>query len=282
MKRCAAVCAGLTAAVIIYSIDLGTELGHPAQMHVGAPAMDLNAQAIAFRSDSGTNVRGWWCPVDHSRTVVLLLAGKGGNRLSMIDRARFLRRAGFSVLLIDLQATGESEGQQITFGWKESRDVIAAVRFIRDHQPSSQIAIIGSSLGGAAALLAMPSLRVDGMVLEAVYPTIRSATKNRIEKYLGGWARFSAPLLLAQLPMRLGISASDLRPIDHIGSVHCPILIMGGDKDRDTTPEETRAMFLRATAPKDLWLIPNVGHVDLHRATQPEYESRVVAFLNKI
>ena len=47
----------------------------------------------------------------------------------MIDRGRFLRRAGYSVLLIDFQATGETKGDHITFGWKESQDVLAAMNF---------------------------------------------------------------------------------------------------------------------------------------------------------
>ena len=49
----------------------------------------------------------------------------------MVERASFLRRAGYSTLLIDFQATGETKGDRITFGWKESRDVLAAVEFIR-------------------------------------------------------------------------------------------------------------------------------------------------------
>jgi fermentation-respiration switch protein FrsA (DUF1100 family) len=200
----------------------------------------------------------------------------------MIDRARFLRRANYSVLLIDFQATGETKGNHITFGWKESRDVIAGVSFIRQAEPSSRVAIIGSSLGGAAVLLAMPPLKVDRLVLEAVYPSIEEATKNRLEKYLGRWGRFTAPLLLSQLSLRLGISASDLRPIDHIAQATCPVLIIGGESDRNTTAEETSRMFSHAQGPKELWLVPKAGHVDLHRAAPEQYEARVLKFLKGI
>jgi pimeloyl-ACP methyl ester carboxylesterase len=90
----------------------------------------------------------------------------------MVDRARFLRRAGYSVLLIDFQATGETKGDHITFGWKESRDALAAIDFIHHVDPSARVAIIGSSLGGVAALLATPPLKVNALILESVYPTI--------------------------------------------------------------------------------------------------------------
>jgi uncharacterized protein len=202
--------------------------------------------------------------------------------LSMVDRARFLYRAGYSVLLIDFQATGETKGDRITFGWKESRDAVAAVNFIRNAEPASPVAVIGSSLGGVATLLATPPLKVDGIILEAVYPTIEIATRNRLENYFGPLGRFAAPLLLKQLHMRLDISASDLRPIDHIANVDCPVLVVSGEKDRQTRQEDTETLFSRAPSPKQLWFVPKAGHVDLHKAGGAEYESRVLAFLEQM
>ena len=110
-------------------------------------------------------------------------------------------------------------------------------------QPADHIGIIGSSLGGAAALLAHPPLRVDALILEAVYPTIEVATKNRLQNYLGPIGRWFAPLLLKQLHTRLGVSADELRPINHIGNVSCPILLINGEKDRNTRPEDAPALF---------------------------------------
>jgi dipeptidyl aminopeptidase/acylaminoacyl peptidase len=282
MRRFAAICAILIPVVAACVISAGWMLGHPVQARIGNPPIDLNAQPITFQSDSGATVHGWWCTAQDSRGVVLLLPGKGGNRLSMVDRARFLRCANYSVLLIDFQATGETKGDHITFGWKESRDVLAAVNFIQDKQPSSRIAIIGSSLGGSAALLATPPLKANALILESVYPTIEIATRNRLQNHFGWLGRFAEPLLLGQLHLWLGISANDLRPIDHIENVSCPILIISGEKDRNTTPSETRMLFSRAQSSKQLWLIPNAGHVDLHNAAAREYESRVLAFLERM
>jgi len=200
----------------------------------------------------------------------------------MLDRARFLRRARYSILMIDFPATGETKGDHITFGWKESRDVLAAINFARQVDPTARIAIIGSSLGGVAALLATPPLKVDALVLEQVYPTIEIATRNRMENYLGALGRFLTPVLLTQLQSRLGVSASQLRPVDHISSVECPMLIMGGEKDRNTRPSDTRMLVERARSPQDVWFVPNAGHVDLHRAAREQYESRVLAFLGKM
>jgi fermentation-respiration switch protein FrsA (DUF1100 family) len=199
----------------------------------------------------------------------------------MIERARFLRRAGYSVLLIDFQATGETAGDHITFGWKESQDVLAAIDFIRQADPTAPVAIIGSSLGDAAALLATPPLKIDALVLEEVYPTIEIATRNRMENYLGVFGRTLTPLLLNQLQWRLGVSASQLRPVDHIENVECPMFIISGENDRNTRSTDTRMLVERARNPKEVWFVPNAGHVDLHRAAPQDYETRVLAFLAK-
>jgi uncharacterized protein len=279
MKRWLAAIAILFVAAFGALYAIGWLLAKPVQMRVGNAPPELNAQPVSFASDSGATVHGWWCPVANSGAAVLLLPGVRANRLSMVGRARFLRGAGYSVLLIDFQATGETKGDHITFGWKESCDVIAAVDFINRNEPSQRVAIIGSSLGGAAALLASSRLKVDGLVLEAVYPTIEIATRNRMENYLGAFGRMLTPLLLKQLRLRLGVSASQLRPIDRIAEVQCPVLIISGEKDANTRPADTRTLFERARSPKELWLVPNAGHVDLHQAGPRAYEMRVLEFL---
>src|SRR2546430_2957835 len=265
IKRFLAVSAAAAIVAVAGVFAIGWPLATPVQTHVGKPPEDLGARPVEFKSDSGATVHGWWCPTTTSRGAVLLLPGIRANRLSMVDRARFLRRAGYSVLLIDFQATGETKGDHITFGWKESRDVLAAVNFVHGVAPSDDVAIIGSSLGGVAALLATPPLKVDALVLEAVYPTIEIATRNRMQNYLGAFGGMLTPLLLGQLQLRLGVSASQLRPIDHIADVHCPVFIMSGEKDRNTRTADTQILFERPRSRKQLWLVPKAGHVDLHR-----------------
>src|SRR5437773_6252873 len=282
MKQLLVTFATLVGIAIMCAISVGWLLAHPVQTRIGNPPTDLAAQPVTFASDLGANVHGLWCPIQNRRGAVLLLPGIRANRLSMIDRARFLHRAGYSVLLIDFQATGESKGDHITFGWKESRDVLAAVTFLRQVDPTGRVAIIGSSLGGVAALLATPPLKVDALVLEEVYPTIEIATRNRMENYLGAFGRALPPVLLNQLQWRLGVAPSQLRPVDHISNVDCPLFVISGEKDRNTRRSDTRMLVESARTPKQVWFVPNAGHVDLHRAARQEYETRVLAFLARM
>ena len=54
---------------------------------------------------------------------------------------------------------------------------------------------------------------------------------------------------------------------------------MSDEKDRNTRPADEQILFQRARSPRQLWFVPNAGHVDLHRGAPEEYETRVLAFL---
>ena len=218
--------------------------------------------------------------VSADKATVILLHGIRGSRLQMVDRARLLTRNGYSVLLIDLQAHGESSGEYITAGHLERFDVQAAVRFARKRNPRLPLAVIGVSLGGAATLLASP-LEIDAAILESVYPTIGKAVDNRIRLRLGPLSPFATQALLLQLRPRLGISPTQLRPLDNISRIGCPVLLMAGTDDRHTSPAETRRLFDAASEPKQLQLIDGAAHVDLCRFDSTLYAQVVLAFLGR-
>ena len=230
MKRKRLVFSVLTLLIILLGCFwiAGTVLTGSVNQPIGDPPVDLAARPVQFQSQSGALIHGWFIPGTKGAGAIILMHGVRANRLSMLDRARFLVRAGFSVLLFDFQAHGESTGEHITFGYLESRDARAAVEFLHTTAPGERIGVIGVSMGGAATLLASPPLDVNAMVLEMVYPTINQAVTNRLTMRLGSWAGALTPLLTVQLKLRLGFSADDLSPVDKVGGITIPKLFIVG------------------------------------------------------
>ena len=130
----------------------GEALSHPAHREVGNAPADLDATPVDIPCPGGAHVRGWAVQGRQGGGVVLLLHGVRADRREMVDRARFLKRQGFSTLLIDLPAHGESDGDRITFGWREAEGVRAAMRYVSDRWPDERIGVIGVSLGAAGAV----------------------------------------------------------------------------------------------------------------------------------
>lgn len=259
---------------------VGGALVASANRVVGPPPDDFPAATIHFSSNSGATIAAWHLPVPHSNATAILLHPIRSDRRSMLTRAKLLNKHGYSTLLIDLQAHGESNGEYITAGHLEKHDVLAAIDYVRNIDPGQKIAIVGSSLGGAAALFAQPD--VDVIVLESVYPTVSAAVHNRVQMRLGLLHHFVAPLLLIQMHPRIGISPDQLCPIERMDEMRCPVLVASGDCDRHTTIEETRRLFFAANEPKKLVEFQGAEHVDLLAHDPEKYEKEVVAYINNI
>src|SRR5258706_415406 len=271
---------GLVAGVIA----VGLSLSAPELTTVGAAPDDLHAEPVTISSASGAKLRGWFIAGRPGAGAVVLLHGVRSNRLAMLRRARLLKAAGFSVLLFDFQAHGESTGARITFGRLEGLDAAAAVAFVRQRLPSERLGAIGTSLGGAAALLGPAPLPVDALVLEAVYSDIGTAIDNRIRAVVGAAVggvvgQPVAYLFELLLPPFVGARPADLRPIDHIVKVAAPLFVVCGTRDDRTIVAEAKAMFDRAAEPKQFWAVDGAGHFDFERYAPEEYRQRILPFL---
>jgi uncharacterized protein len=277
--RLTILCCTLLALFCGSVLIVGAVLVAPAPATIPESSLTLPHEQVEFAGASGGLLRGWYIPAQSdSPGTVVLMHGVRSNRLSMVGRAEMLHRAGYSVLLFDFQAHGESEGRRITLGHLESGDARAAVAYARSRAPGRFVGAIGVSLGGAAALLGNNPLPVDALVLEAVYPDIEAGVENRLRIRFGSFGRFLSPLLLLQLRPRLGIGPEDLAPIAAISRVQAPLLIIGGAVDRHTTSEDTARLFAAAPQPKQLWVIGDAAHVDFEAFAGELYAERVLSF----
>jgi pimeloyl-ACP methyl ester carboxylesterase len=256
----------------------GSVLIAPSQSIVGPPPPDLHVQDVDWTSRHGRQVFGWFGRGDPGQGAIVLLHGLRADRRSMIGRARFLKRAGYGVLLVDLAAHGENAAPHITFGLREARDVTAAIEFLKTHLPGEPIGIIGASLGGAASLLGDRDHPVAALVLEAVYTTIEEAVENRLAIRFGPVGRYLSPLLLWQMKFLLGIDPERLSPLRGIARVSSPVLFIAGGEDRHTTSAQSRTLYEHAQDPKSLWIIDGAGHLNFHQFAGSDYENRVLRF----
>ncbi|SEF76393.1 alpha/beta hydrolase [Nitrosomonas ureae] len=271
----------LIIAIILGIFTIGAVLTASAPTAVGILTTDFPVESVQIPAVDGPTVHGWMIYGEPGNGAVLLLHSMRSNRVEMLSRARFLKDQGFSVLLIDLQAHGETVGDHITFGLHESRNVEAAVTFLRKTFPTERIGALGTSLGAAAIVLAQQELRLNAVILESLHPTIEEAVENRLKLHFGDYGSLLLPLMLWQLAFHLDISIDELSPIYRINNLHSPLLFISGTDDMHTTQSETERLFEAARIPKDLWIVPGAKHFNMHTYAGREYEQHVNAFLSK-
>jgi len=270
-----AAIAGITLALFA----TGPLLTAPASTAVGTLSADFPVEPVEIPAADGSAVHGWLVRGKPGGGAVLLVHSMRSNRLEMLSRARFLKDQGYSVLFIDLQAHGETPGDNITFGLRESENVEASVAYLRTTFPSERIGAIGASLGAATIVLAKRNLKLDAVILESLHPTIEEAVNNRLKLHFGEHGSILLPLVLWQLSFYLDTAPEQLSPITRINDLNSPVLFISGTRDAHTTQAETERLYAAARFPKELWIVPGAWHFNMHSYAGREYEQRVSDFL---
>lgn len=235
---------------------------------------------VSFAATDGVVLRGWFVPCATSTRAAVLLHGNGSTRSQMIARARLLRTHGYAVLLYDARGHGASDGERVSFGLFEIRDLLGALAYARS-RGATEIGCLGASQGGATIALAAEQLTGDvrWVVLESVFPDLTTAIDRRFRHtlHLPGW--LTGALMRPVAEWRIGASARAIAPRETISRLRCPVLILSGASDPYTTADDTRALYSAAPDRKQLWLVPNAGHVDLCGAGGRHYEAHLIEFI---
>jgi uncharacterized protein len=263
------------------SWHLANHLTGPHPHVVGPPPsrFPYPIEEVSFTTSDDHTLAGWLISADKSNKGIVLLHGYTGNRQNMLPRAHFLRDQGFTALVYDARACGESTGDCITFGYRERHDLIAAVKLLQA-RGCKEIACLGVSQGGATILFAaedLPGLKC--VICESVYDEMEHAVDCRMRHKTGlpGW--IGASLLVPFAERRIGLSIGDIKPVDHIGKLRCPVFILSGERDDKARPEDTQRLFDAAREPKELWMVPDASHEDLCRF--PGYQEKIGDFLKR-
>src|SRR5216683_2000988 len=92
----------------------------------------------------GAALRGWKVrPQDPNGGWVLLFHGVADNRVGAIEQSEILLRAGYSVVMMDQRAHGESGGAMATYGWLERDDTRAVVDALAASEHPAHIFALG-------------------------------------------------------------------------------------------------------------------------------------------
>jgi alpha-beta hydrolase superfamily lysophospholipase len=101
---------------------------------------------------------------------VILFHGIADNRTGDSGHAEFLLRHGYSVVMMDSRAQGESGGDIETYGWKERYDTVAVTDALYASEQVRHLYALGVSLGAAIALQsAAVEPRIEAVAAEAPF-----------------------------------------------------------------------------------------------------------------
>jgi hypothetical protein len=272
--RVLAVPAGLVALLFVVMVGVGLTETHKFRTPIGAPP-SANYRQVAFKSDDGVKLSGWYRPTRNGATVIVLHGG-GGDRTGALAHARLLARHGYGVLLYDARGRGRSEGTQNSFGWGWSHDVAGAMAFLKTRPEVDARRIGGLGLStGADVLVEAAGQRGD---LRAVVGDGTAAGSFEDWRRLQGITGFT-PLLAAEFAtVRLTSGAKSGPPLeDMVRRGHAPLLLVSGGRGAEYD-FNVHYDAVAGERPVEHWNLPDAGHTGGLRQAPRQYDQRVTAF----
>lgn len=197
---------------------------------------------IQVRSDDGTTLAGRMIPgTKRLRPWVLMLHDFGGSWRDSLAFSRIYAAHDCNIMLVDMRAHGESEGEWTGSGWLDRRDVIAWCSWIIARTgEETQIIIHGIGMGATAALFAAEEkdfpIQVRAIVSDSAYTDTWNATALRFGK---GFAKPQPMLDLYRIILKKSKGGYDLgigNILPSMQSISTPLFIMHGEKDACTPP----------------------------------------------
>jgi len=226
-----------------------------------------DTQRLSFaNANDRTVLQGWLVPSDGERAVVLV-HGIHSNAwdCQAPDVVRAYVDAGFTVLLFDMRAHGESAGARAGLGVSESGDVKAAVRLLIQRGFSDgNIGIHGTSYGAATALLATEQIPAIGaIVADSSFADIRDVIAGELQRETGlpaGLANLLMPGMDWLARNFYGLRLDRSVPENAIrGIPPRPILLIHGRSDAVIPFNHVLRLKAAAGAAAEIWAIPG-GH----------------------
>jgi len=209
--------------------------------------------------------------------AVLVMHGWGSNAAMMWPVVPPLLAAGFAVLLLDARCHGNSDDERFTSMPRFAEDIGSGLAWLKrqPHIASDRLALLGHSVGAAAAML-HASKHDD---VRAVVSLSAFAHPQEVMRRLMAEKKVPYPLLgwyvLRHVQKVIGTTFDAIAPLRTLAAVRCPTLLVHGLSDR-TVPVDDAHRLLAVSSMAQLMLV--AGDHDLRETLAPHAQT-LVAFL---
>jgi fermentation-respiration switch protein FrsA (DUF1100 family) len=272
-------------ALLVYFIDLQVDaFVNPRRKPVTRTpaAVGLVYEDVTLHTADSLKISGWYIPGSRPDAIVVV-HGISGNKADTLPEAVVLAEAAFHLLLIDLRGNGESEGSINTYGYYEALDVQAAVDYLSSLPNIEHLGALGNSLGGAVvARAAAADSRLSAVVITSSFSSLPKAVEDAFDQMsiFPSWP--FAPLLVALAEQRVGLEISQVDTArDVVALQPRAVMIIHGREDDLFPVHHAQKIYEAAGEPKELWIIPGLGHANPAMDRRAAYKMRVVAFFDR-
>ena len=270
---------------------------HPARKHLTSDDRNF-AQSMAARQDAkledvslkafdGMTLRAWLViPASTNGSAVILLHGLSDNRTGMIGYAELLLKHGYTVLMPDARAHGESEGSLATYGLLERNDIRNWFGWLQKTIRPTCIDGFGESMGAAQVLQAAETeLDFCAIAAESSFSSFREIAYDRVGQFFhtGPWLGRSLlhPTIDAAFwwgRREYHLDLQEVSPQNAVAHSKVPILLIHGTAD-DNIPFRHAGLIAAQYEHVLVWAVAGANHCGAV-SVAADFEPRLVRWLS--
>jgi hypothetical protein len=243
-------------------------------------------QDVSAAATDGTQLKAWFIqPPKSNGAVVILLHGVTDNREGVAGFAPMFLQAGYSVLIPDARAHGESGGSMATYGLLERYDILEWTKWLK---PSGCVYLFGESMGAAIALQATevtPGL--CAVAVESPFSTFREIAYDRMAQHtpLGTWfwrslGRPVIEIALQYANLRYDVDLTKASPEDAMEHSTVPALLIAGTIDRNIPMRHSAELIRTSGSHAQMWVVDGADHGGAVSVAHDEFQRRILAFFH--
>lgn len=234
--------------------------------------------------NDGLNLYGQYINLGYDRCAVIV-QGRTESLLYSYYYADVYVKSGYNILVIDTRAHGLSDGNYITAGVQEHKDLIRWIELIKTRYGIGSFVIHGICIGAATAVYTYCALKKENLiqkiVLDGIFTNYYEIFKNHIIE------RKKPVFCFVYLTFFLTYLCTGARllketPYKRMSEIDIPVLFMWSKKDIYCIEEKNREVFAACQSKdKEVRFFPDGGHSFVRFSHREEYDKTVLAFLKK-
>lgn len=239
--------------------------------------------SFTVKSFDGLTLKGKYYEKFPGAPIELMFHGYRGN--AHRDLCGGVQRSfacGHNALIVDQRASGDSEGNIISFGINERRDCLSWIDFMLAHFGADvRIILTGISMGGATVAMAagekLPP-NVVGVLSDCGYTSPKEIICKVIEKDMKLPAKLSYPFVRLAARLYGGFDLEETDALRALPNCKVPVIFVHGEADRFVPCDMSRKMYEICPGQKMLYTVPNAGHGLAYPVAGDAYIKQLQAF----
>ena len=231
---------------------------------------------------SGEKHHGFFVDRGSTRTA-LVIHGWRDCAIKFFWLARiYEHELGYNVVLPELHACGESEGEAIQMGWKDRLDVL---QWMKTFQADTMV-VHGVSMGAATTMMLFGEQMPDGIkdlhfVEDCGYTSVWNEFAGQLKEQFGlpAFPLMYSTSLLCKL--RYGWSFGEASALEQVKRCHNPMLFIHGNTDTFVPSEMVYPLYEAKPGAKELWIAEGAEHALSYKEHKAEYIVKIKDFVTK-